>query len=453
MADEPNETRTMFLRQIYGFVNNLAELRDFVEVTSSLFQKKRQDDVAKSPEAYVQFLLSGVEKFPKDVKLEDELKRGVAKKFPDSFEIVEVEKTGGEKEIELRAKPGQSFDVAKVAIDFDKSIKREVSLRRSALISLISSCEWFAAQILHYFLQKHPDSAGLGDASLSFDELRTFDSVADAREWVISNKIEGILRGSFEDWIKFFFDKLKIQKNGIDEHIPFCQEACLRRNVLVHNGGIINNIYVNRLPAQIDEGLKVGDQVRVDESYLDDRLDRLEIVFVLVAFEVWRKLDKDGELRLGVAIQLAFDALKSGRWAVARAVASYAFNQKECSESQRLMAKVNYWQSFKWSGDLENVRAEIEEWDISAAGMQFRVAKSILLGDKEASMNGIRVLLGVGELTIDQLNEWPLFQDLRSSGSISTLLREHGNEGKPQLMADNNKASALIALPKQEGGG
>lgn len=423
MTDEASETRAMFSRHIYGFTKNLADFRDFIDVTSNLLRKKDQEDVAKSPEAYVHFILAGLERFPKDVKLEDELKRAVAEKFSESFEIAEVERAGGEKDIELRSKPGQSFDVSKVAENIDRAIKRQISLRRSALISLISACEWFAAQMLHYFLTKYQNAAGLGDKSLSFDELKSFDTVDDARTWLVANKIEDILRGSFEDWASFFFDKLKIDRRGIEQHIPYCQEACLRRNVLVHNGGVINKLYLKRLPVQIVDRPQEGDQARVDEKYFDDRLDGFEIVFVLMALEVWRKLDKRDELRLGVAIQLSFDALKGKRWAVARAISEYVCNQKECTEASELAAKVNYWQSFKWSGEFEAIRKEVESWDVSAKSGIYQVAKDVLLDRGKAVVDKITLLLSAKELHVDELRDWPLFQGLRDGGAIADLLR------------------------------
>lgn len=437
-----SETRSTFLRQIYGFVGNLAELRDFVDVTSNLLKERDREDVAKNPEAYVHFLLGGAEELPQDVKLEDEFKRAVARKFADRFEIVEVERAGGEKDIELRSKPGQSFDVSKVAEHIGRAIKRQISLRRSALISLISACEWFAAQMLHFFLDRHPGAANLGDRSLSFDDLKTFDSVDDARKWLVANRIEDILRGSFEDWLAFFVDKLKIDKAGIEEHIAYCQEACLRRNVLVHNGGVVNKIYCKRLPAQITDRPKEGDEARVDENYLDDRLDRFQIVFVLVALEVWRKLDQRDELRLDVAVQLSFDALKEKRWPIAKAIGAYVASQKRVPEATQLMAKVNYWQSFKWSGELEEIRQEVEQWDVSAKGGSYQVAKHVLLDADEEAIAKLKVLIATGELKADNLREWPLFQGLRDRNALEDLLTPSEDVG-----AEKNPAGLVSAPP------
>ncbi|TCZ76887.1 hypothetical protein, partial [Lysobacter sp. N42] len=342
---------------------------------SDLLKKKQLQEVKQRPESYVKHLLDLMEQIGQgDISREPQLEEMIATRFGEVFEVVEIEKAGGVKEKQIRSKPGHSFDVAAAAESLEKTAKRSVSLRRSALISLISACEWFSSQLLHLFFDRHPEAAGLGDKTLSYEELAKFGSVDDARQWLIANKIEEILRGSFIDWIKFFSERLRIDKSVLEEHIPYCHEACLRRNLLVHNGGVVNAIYLKRVPQDLLEGISEGQVVSVEESYYEDRLDRFEVVFSLIALEIWRKFDKGSDLRLSIGIQLGFDALKSKRWTVARAISKYISSQKG-PESEQVMALVNYWQSFKWAGEFAKVEAEVIAWDVSAKGMEYQMAR------------------------------------------------------------------------------
>lgn len=419
-----SDAQIAILRKIYEFTGNFSDLRDFVDVTSDLFLKKQRDDVVSSPEGYAQFLSGEEEKYPGEVRLPEDYKRSVVSKFPDKFELVEAEGAGGEKILRLQSKAGQSFDVSKAAKEIEQAIKRYRSLRNSSLISLVSLCEWFAAQLLHYFLDKHPAAAGLGDRPIAYNELSTFESMDDAKRWVVAGKIEEILRGSFSDWIKFFNEKLKVDSSCLTEHFDFCQEACLRRNLLVHNGGSVNKIYIKKAPKKLISEIKEGDLIGITHDYFEDRLDRFEIVFVILALELWMKLDKRDELRCNAAVQISYYALIQQRWNVARAIAKYVCAQKNISESTILMAQVNYWQSYKWAEEISLVQGEISSWDVSAKGLSFQMAKNILLNENELAVDKLKKLIATKDVTAEDLKDWPLFRSLRESGELDDLLRQ-----------------------------
>lgn len=418
--------RIDFLRRIHEFRKNLGDLRDFIDVTSELFRQKQRDDVANSPDEYAHWIL-GAEKEDPSLNLPDELKRALAQTAPDSVTLVEVDNTDGTKSVLLEAKPGRPIDIGKVALEVEKTIKRHVSLRNSALISLVSCCEWFVAQLLHYFLDKHPAAAGLGERKLTYDELLSFDSLEDARQWIVAEQVEDLLRGNFIDWMKFFTEKLKVDKASISEHSMHCYEACLRRNLLVHNGGVVNKVYLKKVPVDLEIDSKEGDLVRVDEPYLQNCLDRFEVVFLILALELWRKIDKGDSSRSGAAVHFSYYALVEQRWFVAQHIAQYVCNQKEAPESTLLMAKVNYWQSLKWAGAHSAIAAEVSAWDVSAKGMVFQLAKHLLMDEEQNALSKIPSLLASNQLSIDDLRDWPLFRNLRSRGCLNEFFDSTGS--------------------------
>ncbi len=423
-ANQASDAAKILVRKIYGFSRNLEDLRDFVEVTSELFAKKYHEDVTKNPEAFIQHLINSSKEIPGafDPVFEPDMEQKILDKFPEKFEFVEVEKAGGTKVRQLQSKPGQTIDVSVAAQLIEKSIKRKHSLRRNALISLISASEWFAAQVLHFFFDKYPSAAGLDDRTLTYEALLKFGSIEDARNWLVGNKIEDILRGSFTDWVAFFKERLHIDKELFDDHIPYCQEACLRRNLLVHNGGVVNSVYLKKLPAEIKDIPEEGSHVAVEDDYYEDRLNRFEVFFIVFALEIWKKIEKREELRLDIGVQLSFDALSRDRWLVARGISKYVLSQSDASEQQNLNARVNYWQSFKWAGDFEKVQKEVEKWDVSAKGVIYQAAKDILLDQEEAAIQKLGTLVSIGALPSSNIKGWPLFRSLREKNRLDGLL-------------------------------
>jgi len=74
-------------------------------------------------------------------------------------------------------------------------------------MSLISFSEWFLSQILHDYFEKFPEVADISEKTLTFQDLRDIGSIEDARRYLIESKIESILWGNFEDWLRLFKDK------------------------------------------------------------------------------------------------------------------------------------------------------------------------------------------------------------------------------------------------------
>lgn len=437
---QPSEAAKVLGKKIYGFSRNLEDLRDFVEVTAELFSKKYQEDVQGNVESFIQHLLNASQEIP-DVGFDPAIEEGILAKFPDKFEFVEVEKAGGTKVRQLQSKPGQTIDVSIAAQLMERSRKRRVSLKRNALISLISACEWFAAQILHFFFEKHPAAAGIEDRPMTYDTLLKFESVKDARHWLIANRIEEILRGSFSDWVKFFKEKLKIDQSIFDDHVPYCQEACLRRNLLVHNGGVVNSVYLKKLPPEISDAPVEGEVVTVDDEYYEDRLNRFEVFFIVFALEIWKKLEKTEDLRLDIGIQLSLDALTRERWLVARGITKYLLSQKAAAETQQLNAMVNHWQSYKWAGELDSVKKDVENWDVSAKGAIYQAAKDILLDRQNEALERMKGIVAVGALPSTHIKEWPLFRSLRGDARLDQLLSQA--EGREAEMSAQDGISAV----------
>lgn len=418
MSDK--EVQYEFLKKIYEFRKNLDELRDFVDVSAELLEQKHKGDVESNPTAYAAFLVANHESHPEVALLSDQDKKEIAARFPEKFEIVESS-DGDDAVIQVRVRNLEVEDLRRVEAEIERALNRNRSLLNSALISLISVCEWFAAQLLHYFLDRYPDAADLGKKQVAYEDLLAFDSVDDARKFLVSERVEGLLRGSFQDWIDFFVTKVKIRADNASKHLDHCAEACLRRNLLVHNGATVNKIYLKKAPPKLVVGFSEGAKVGVDREYFLDRLDRFEVVFLEIALELWRKADKSDVSRCNAAIQLIFDALVQERWLVACHLAEYVESQKNAPEAMLLIARVNRWQSYKWTGRFNEVLGEVRGWDVSAKDLMFQMAKHVLLDEADAARSKIERLLATSALSVDDLHRWPLFRGVRNEAWFVSL--------------------------------
>lgn len=280
-------------------------------------------------------------------------------------------------------------------------------LYQSSLMNLINTTEWLIYQVIHNYFDKYPDALENKSKCFSLDELRSFDCIKDAEKHLISTRVEEIMRGSFEDWIDFFKNvpKLSMGYLKIDDIIEVFQ----RRNIIVHNGGIVNSIYLSK----VKTNLKKGEKVHVIPMYINKAINIFELNFILIAAELWKKLEPKNDKRSDILIDIALEHLKMERWDIAEGLSYFVMNDKQLPESSQLVGKINYWQSLKWSGNIKKLESEIENVDLSAKKPKFQLALYALKNDNDQFFELLPGLLKSEELSKDDLQSWPLFREIR----------------------------------------
>ena len=68
---------------------------------------------------------------------------------------------------------------------------------------------------------------------------------------MIEQRVEDVLRGSFEEWISFLKNQFKLEMGYIEKWQHKLVEIIQRRNLLVHNGGNINSIYRRKVAPEL----------------------------------------------------------------------------------------------------------------------------------------------------------------------------------------------------------
>ena len=315
--------------------------------------------------------------------------------------------------------------------EFDKSIgsilKTENSvqhLQRSSLISLVSLVESFLSQLLHMFFQKHPSALNAKEKQFTFEELSNFSTLDDARSYLVSWKIENLLRGSYEDWIEYFKTQVKLELIVTTRHHDRLVEIFQRRNLFVHNDGVVNKIYIAKVAKSITKHDMLNNKLGVSKNYLFSAIDRFESSFLELAFELWAKCEKNNIKRPSLIIHSTYDALQNKRWRVATELAEIVGKDKASSELEILMARINSWIARKRLEDKEKVIEEINGFDVSAKDDLFKLAKHCLLDETELALSLAKRLENTKKIPISALIEWPLFEDLRADPQFKLWLKK-----------------------------
>lgn len=432
----------MFSNQVSAFSKNLGNLRDFVD-TVSAFLDEKQHQLMKDNVANLAPMLMAMNKLnPDEFEIDDIMIKKIEDRFGSKIQLEIVDGVEGE-EKEVRIKldhDGQKkFEEASSILETNQ--QRLKALYNNSLISLISSIELFLAQLIHKHYNENPGLVNSKDKQFSIEDLAKFDTINDARNSIIEKTIESVLRGSIAEWIEFFSSKLKLSMEYITEHKKYLIEAAQRRNLLIHNGGIVNRIYLSNYPMDLGEPPKIGNQLRVSYDYLSDTISRFERCFLLIAAELWKKVDKDNGDRGPFMIDLSFNHLLAERYDVAESLSQFTACDKSLKEVDQLYGKINYWISKKFGGDFESIRKDIEKEDFSAKSRIFILAKNVLLDKYEDAKSDIVYLIDHDdEFTFDKVKAWPLFKGFRGQCYYQDLIVKYEKNTKKSKCRKKNMA-------------
>lgn len=440
-----------YRKVVFNAARNLDALRDFIEVLDTYLNGKVKDSIIDSaPWIGPMFLAlhkaGGMPFAEKDEETTDVLD-DLASRVPgvDNFEVGEPDEKGVRK-VTFNAPPEQGFANAIEAIS--KAQGRSRMLYSSALMNLASTVELFFSRLLHGYFLMHPEAVGTKEKLFSFEDLAKYDSVREARDCYILSKIEDILRGPFDDWIKYMKSPVGLSMGYLKDEQPVLSEAFQRRNVIVHNGGVSNSIYLSKVPEKFRDVLEAGIDLTPSRSYLNDRIDRFEQVCVLIGAEMWKKTDPINEERAETMNTLAYQHLLAGRYAIVKSLSYFIVQDKLAPEIHRTIAQLNLWQSEKRLGNWALVNEDVSSADYSAKSLRFQLGRLALLADFDGFYQMLPRALQADEITLEELQSFPIMSDMRTDKRFTEYVTE-----SPQLTPGLNAEALADAGKDQEGEG
>lgn len=164
-------------------------------------------------------------------------------------------------------------------------------------------------------------------------------------------------------------------------------EIYQRRNLLVHNGGTVNSIYLSKVADKYKQNLNIGDRISVSEVYLERAISLLHTTFTLIACELWKKLEPEKEDRCVVTMELSYEYLKKEKWDISEVASLFLFGDKKMPIASRTAAQLNYWLSKKNSGKFDDVKNEVKDADFSDKAKVFQVALHALRDEEKISFS------------------------------------------------------------------
>jgi len=210
-------------------------------------------------------------------------------------------------------------------------------------------------------------------------------------------------------------------------------EVYQRRNLLIHNGGRVNSIYLAKVTPELRENISRDQLLGVKPKYLNRTLDLFELNFLLIAAELWKKLEPKDEERADTLTGIAYSHLLKERWQIAEGLSYFQMGDKQTSEKSQMYGQLNYWQSVKWQGRFEDVRKEVEQADFSAKDPLYQLALLALHDRNEDFFSLLPVVLRSEKFTVEELKAWPIFREMREDPAYKSFIPKTPPAGEAQI--------------------
>ena len=296
-----------------------------------------------------------------------------------------------------------------------------VSVRRSFTVALVSEFDSFMSATLKAFYRLRPEALNASGRTMTYSELVAFDSIDAAREHIVDKEVESFLRSSHSEQFRTLESKLDIRlRKDLAVWKDFI-ELTERRNLFVHNDGIVNEQYMQVCSSEGYDcsETKKGALLGVSKHYFSKAHEVIYELAAKLSYVLWRKLSPEDRERADAhfASTLIYDLLDEKRYRLARTLADFgASTFKDWgSDYYRRALVVNRTQAYLWDGKQDEGLRILDAEDWSAANDEFQMCVASLRQNVPEVIRFMKALGSLSRPGKDGYREWPVFRELRKT--------------------------------------
>ncbi len=295
-------------------------------------------------------------------------------------------------------------------------------LRRGALITLLSYFEALISDLIQLYYSMYPARLSK-DKTLSLDTLRTIGptGIGDIEKHLAADEADGAQ-------LDYFAKRLNLSLAFLDPERDLLTEVVQRRNLIVHNQGIVNRQYLSNVADGLIEEYAAteGETLPVTGRYVDAAVDTVYTVGASLIQLCWRKWDKATAERADYEIvhELLYKSLRAERFQLVARIAERLKNIDYDKEKWAKMAIVNRAIALRELGRTREMEQVLSLRDWSASSRDYRLALHALRNEEEELYALLPRAVAAGDVTRRNLEEWPVFAPQRGTERFAKALED-----------------------------
>lgn len=255
-------------------------------------------------------------------------------------------------------------------------------LYRSSVIQIISAYEMLISNIMHAYYREYPGSLNKKEVTVTLDEIKKYDTLEEYLQYIIDEEVESFMMQSLEKW-SAFFSGMKIDFKSMALNWADFTEHFYRRNIIVHNDGIVNKRYLKNLElVGLKSEYKEGDKVSVGYKYTSRMIEDVLIAGISFALHVWQKFEKTSVDRVALIHDLTYSSLMRKHWRLSEKLSNLLDFFTDDPEEQ-LVGNMNRVLSIKRQGRTDEAKRMLSRFSHSTHHPKYSAVAYSLLDEKD----------------------------------------------------------------------
>jgi len=320
-------------------------------------------------------------------------------------------------------------------------------------MQMFSEFDAFTGALLKAIYIKNEDLLKGISREITLRELFDYQSIDDIKRSMLEKEIETFRRDSYIDQFSSLEKKFQIQLKKFDEYPEFI-ELSQRRNIFVHNDGLVSDQYLSvceREGWKFPKRPAAGDALNVEMEYFGRALRVMSKVGYMLAHTLWAKVYPKEHEQLHDSINdRIYQCLEHKRWRLAAELGSFALSEpmrKGVTEINLRIRTINVAIGMKFAGREDEAKSLLRSGDWSASYRDFKLAIHIL---EENYEEAIKIMLSIGKageiLNQSSYYSWPLFHKFRERSEFySTYEKIYGEPYATQVPTEGKTTSVSVS--------
>jgi hypothetical protein len=274
----------------------------------------------------------------------------------------------------------------------------------------VAQFESLLGALVHIGLALYPEAMRVTQRQFSVAEYESAGGALGARIMATDKIVTEYLRLGVTEWQTKLAQWPGIELDELTPHLPAIVEYFLRRNLIVHKNGRVDDDYLKSLPASLPVPHR-GQSLLPDHEYTLCAVDDLNLLGQALATVWLPSLRPKAELDEMLATQQVYRALERQRWSTAQTLAEHYMPRVQGRDSREIL-RVNRWLAIReQAGSVEAVASEVSIWEPPDDDVEWKVARAALLLDETATATALRSARNSG-VAIARYAKWPLLKIL-----------------------------------------
>lgn len=198
-------------------------------------------------------------------------------KFEKTLKGEKVELTPEEKRQELI-----SVELTKQQIGLLNKIMKETKrdygkllpfFRSQILIFSVALFEYYIKDVTEFLLLKNVNILKTKEKEISYEKILSFSSVDEIQKYLVEKESFALGYMSYEEIADYFLRKFQIDFHQSDLSKMDLVEIFLLRNILLHNKGIVNRTFLQKIKHR---KYRLGKKIQINEKTMKQTLDLIK---------------------------------------------------------------------------------------------------------------------------------------------------------------------------------